>query len=803
MEEKYVSGILNGELEIMFKNYVKTTFRNFKKYKLYTIINLCSLCIGITSSFLVYKYVSFELSYDRFFSNADQIYRLEHYSQLGGNLNNRYANINQYINPGYLNSIHGIVNQTRFALLPTVFVETDQKRIPEPDFWVADSSFFSTFSFSFVSGNRNTALSEPNSLVITEQIARKYFGTSNESLGKRLTVTFQNESIDVTVTGIVENIPSNSHLQFDGIASGSLYSGLFQRNLSEAYLGYNYLRLEEGQGPTEIETLFIENSKNTHPEAIDFRLRPLTDIHLYSSARYEISPNSDIRYLYFFIAMAVILLVIASINFTSLATAQNLQRYKEAGIRKVLGANKSQLAGQFLFEAVTLSLIVTAGAVLLIYSILPHFNNLTGIPFPLSDFLNLSSASLLLLVSIMIGVFAGFYPAVLLSAFQPVKTLKGITPSGKKGASLWQTIVVIQFASTIAMIVCTATIYRQLNFIQTKNLGFEKERIVTFYNTMGPEFAPLKSRLASIPGVQNVSMSSFIPGVSRTGGTSMIQAPGIADTLTFNWISVDFDYFDTYDIAVQQGRAFSEDYGTDSTQAFMLNEAAVKALGWESPLGREVTALARTGTVIGVTDNFNFLSLHEEFSPIIFAVDKSLYFNFSVRLSPTTNISETIAQIQDTWQTHLPNTPFEYHFVDDQFDLLYKKEQRLGTLFGILTPLALFIACLGLFSLSSFMTAKKRKEIGIRKVHGASLFDILLSFYGKYGKLITLASIIAIPASVFFLVNWLQNFAFRISLPYDVFVLGIMTTLGIALLTVSYESIKAALSNPVESLKSE
>lgn len=787
----------------MFRNYLKTTFRNFKKYKLYTIINVCSLCIGITVSFLVYKYVSHEFSYDRFFRNAGQIYRLEHYSQLGGGLNNRYANINQYINPGYLNSIPGIVNQTRFALLPNVFVETDQKRIAEPDFWVADSSFFSTFSFPFINGNKETALSEPNNLVITKEIAQKYFETSDKALGKVVTVTFQNASVDVTVTGIVENVPSNSHLQFDGIASSSLYSGLFQRDLSEAYLGYNYLQLEEGRNPAEIETLFIENSKTTHPSAIDFRLQPLTDIHLYSSARGEISANSDIRYIYFFIAATVILLVIASINFTSLAAAQNLQRYKEAGIRKVLGANRGQLAGQYLFETVTLSLVVTAGAVLVIYLILPHFNNLTGIPFPLSDFINPGSVSLLLLVSIMVGVFAGFYPAVLLSAFQPVQTLKGIAPSGKKGASLWQTIVVAQFASTIAMIIFTAAIYRQLNFMQTKNLGFEKERIVTFYNTLGPEFAPLKSRLAGIPGVQSVSVSSYIPGVSRTGGTAMVQAPGIDDTLTFNWISVDFDYFDTYGIGIKQGRAFSENYGADSTQAFMLNEAAVKALGWESPLGREVTALAKMGTVIGVTDNFNFLSLHEEISPIIFLMDKSLYFNFSVRLSPTATISETVAQIQDTWQTLLPNIPFEYHFVDDQFDQLYKQEQRLGTLFGILTPLALFIACLGLFSLSSFMATKKRKEIGIRKVHGASLSDILISFYGKYGKLFVLAGIIAVPASVYFLTNWLQNFAFRISFPFDLFALGIAAALIITIITVSYESIRAALSNPVESLKSE
>jgi len=787
----------------MFKNYLKTTLRNFKKFKLYTVINLFSLCIGLSVSFLVYKYVSFELSYDRFFSKAEQIYRLEHYSQLGGNLNNRYANINQHVNPGYLASIPGIVNQTRFALLPTVFIETEQKRIAESDFWVADSSFFSVFNFSFVRGNSNTALSESNSLIITEKIAKKYFGDSSQALGRRLRITFQNSNVDATVTGVIENIPPNSHLRFDGIGSANLYEGLFQRNLSEAYRAYNYLQLEEGQNPAEIEELLSENSKKTHLQAIDYSLQPLTDIHLYSSARYEISPNSDIRYIYFFILFAGIILIISAVNFTNLATAQNLQRYKEAGIRKVLGANRIQLIGQFLFEAIILSILVTSTVFLVTYFILPHFNSLTGISFSFSDVLNFNSLLLLLFVSTTVSILAAIYPAFLLSAFQPVNTLKGITPSGRKGASIWRTIVVIQFTTTIAMIVCSATVYRQLNFIQSKNLGFEKEHIVTFYNPLGTEFASLKSRLASIPGVQSVSISSYIPGVSRTGGTATVKATGIPDTLTFNWISVDYDYFDTYGISVKQGRTFSEQYGTDSTKAFMLNEAAVKALGWKSPLGREITALARTGTVIGVIEDFNYLSLHKEVTPIVFVIDKNLYFNFSVRFFPKKDVSETIAKIQDTWKTVLPNTPLEYHFVDEQFESLYKQEQRLGTVFGILTPLVFFIACLGLFSLSSFTAAKKRKEIGIRKVHGASMIEILFSFYAKYGKLIVLAGIIAIPVSAYFLINWLDNFAFRISFPIDLFVLAFVTTIIVAVITVSYESIKIVVLNPVESLKNE
>lgn len=787
----------------MFLNYLKTTFRNFKKYKLYTIINLCSLCIGITGSFLVYEYVSYELSYDRFFKNADQIYRLEFVSPMDESFNNRYANLNQAINPGELNEIPGIANQTRFAILPTVYVENNQEKIPESGFWVADSSFFSIFSFISLHGDRNRALSEPNSIVLTKETAEKYFGSANKAVGKTLTLSYQKASEEVTVTGIVENAPSNSHLQFDGIASKSLHSGLFQTELSSAYRGYNYLQLEKSQDPKELENRLTKRSETIHPYTVNYKLQPLTDIHLHSSAQNDIGPNSDIRYIYLFTIIAGILLIIAAINFTSLATAQSLHRYKEAGIRKVLGANKGKLIGQFLLEPILLSLLVVTIVYLVIYVILPEFNTLIGVRFTFSDFLNRSSLSLILSVSLFVGILAGIYPAILLSAFQPVKTLKGVAPSGKKGASIWKMIVVVQFASSIGLIICALTIHRQLNFIQNKNLGFEKERIVTLYNPLGEKSALLKSRLEGIPGVESVTTSSYIPGVSKTGGTVLIPAAGATDTLTFSWTSVDFDYFNTYDISIHEGRAFSENYGTDSTQAFMLNEAAVSALGWHSPIGKEFTAFGRTGSVIGVTDNFNYLSLHQEIKPILFFMDKSLYFNFSIRLSPTTDIPGTLSLIQDTWQTYLPNTPFEYHFLDDQFDALYKVEQRQGTFFAVLTPLALLIACLGLFSLSSFMAAKKRKEIGIRKVHGASLADILISFYGKYGVLITLASIIAIPVSSWFIINWLQSFAFKISFPFDLFAAGIALTLIVAITTVSYESIKASLANPVESLKSE
>lgn len=782
----------------MIQNYLKTAFRNFQKNKVHCFINLTSLCIGITCAIFIYTYVKHELSYDRFFKKADQIYRMEYKA---GFSSVRYASINQYVNPGSLSSIPGVENQVRFAPLSNVFVEANGKRMIESDFWAADSTFFILFDFPLPEGNKNSAFAQPNSIVITQKTAQKYFG-NQKVIGKTLIATFQNNSITLTVTGVAD-VPSNTHLQFGAVVSGSILEELYDMKLSDIYTAYNYLLLGKGQDPAEIEKRLSELSKKTRPEAIDYRLKPITDIHLYSSARGEIGHNSDIRYVYFFSAIAVVLLIIAGINFTSLATAQALQRYKEAGIRKTLGARKGQLIGQFLVEAVILSLMATAVGTLVIYYVLPSFNTLTGYHFIFSDFFDPASIPIVGLASVGIGLLAGIYPAILLSAFQPVKTLKGITPSGKKGAAVWKSIVIIQFAASVAMIICTVTIYRQLTYIQTKNLGFERDRIITVINLLGEHYAPLKSRLKMLAGVENVSASSYIPGVSKTSGTALVQKTNSSDSLTFNWISVDYDYFDTYGIDIVEGRAFSRNFGTDSTQAFMINREAVRILGWEFPIGKQVKAFNKKGTIVGITENFNFLSLHQTIPPIIFAMDNSLIFNVSIKLTPESNIPATVAQIKNSWNELLPNTPFDYSFVNEQFDALYKADQRMGTVFILFASLAILIACLGLFSLSSFIATKKRKEVSIRKILGATISSILLSFYKNYGKLVITACLIAVPVPYFFLKNWLQQFAFKTAISFWVFLIAVVAVLCIALVTVSYESIKTAISNPVDTLKNE
>lgn len=786
----------------MLRNYLKTAFRNFRKNKVHSLINLLSLCIGFTCCILIYTYVSHELSYGDFLKKYEQIYRIESTVHNNNQLATRYANLNGTSNPGQITSIPGIKNQSRFTPLPSIYVQVNDKKIVESNFLVSDQQFLSLFSFPLIKGNRKSALDNPNSIVISKETAQKYFG-NQRALGKTLTLSLRGKKKDVKVTGILAEIPTNSHLQFDAVASRSVAKALLNTKLADRFAGYNYIRIGKNQAPNDIEQQLIKHSETTNSRPIEYRLQPLTDIHLHSSDRYELSTNSNIRYIYFLTAIGVILLIIAGINFASLSTSQALNRYTEAGIRKVLGAQKGQLIAQFLFETIFLTLVAFLLSYLVIFLILPSFNSLTNIPFLFSDFLNLQSFSIFLLVSIAIGIIVALYPAVVLSAFKPVKTLKGIAPSGKKGSTLWKSIVVVQFTASIAMIICTITIYNQLSYIQDKNLGFQKERIITFNNTLGSNYSSLKSRLKDTPGVQQVTMSSFVPGINKTSGTAQIQPKGRSDTLVFNWTAVDYNFFETYDIGFEKGRSFSREYGTDSTQAFILNKAAVKTLGWQSPIGKEFEAFRRQGKVIGVVKNINFLSLYQQYTPMVFLVRPDLYFNFSVRLAPDADIPKTTSQIRTSWKNISPDTPFQYSFVDTEFDQLYKAEQRMGSFFGILSGLALFIACLGLFSLSSFMATRKRKEIGIRKVLGASTTKVLASFYQKYLKLICIASLIAVPISYYLMSDWLQNFAFKVSLSWWIFLLAILSSTTVALIAVSYESIRAALANPIHALKTE
>lgn len=787
----------------MFRTYFKTTWRNLKKHKLHNGINLAGLCIALTCALFIFVYVHHQLSYEKFFKQADQIYRLEYKGGFTGEKKMLYANINSAVNPGPLKSISGVKRQTRFAASQQVplFVKANHKKLAVSKIWYADSSFFKVFSFHFIAGDRKTALTQPNSVVLSQQTAQKFFGHSR-AVGHTLTILSGQKQIPLIVRGVVK-VPSNTHLQFHAVTSKAVYKDLYGISLSKVYWAYNYLKLKKGQDPVRIAKEISSMTKRPSGSKINYRLEPISRIHLYSHARGELSPNSNIRYIYFLSVIAFILLIIAGINFMSLATAQNLQRYKEASIRKVLGAYRRQLTGQYLAETAGISLIALVISYIIVYFLLPAFNDFAGASLPFSSFLTPLTLIVFIGGTIILGILAGLYPAVLFSSFRPTRMLKSLGTSGKGGALLWKSIVVIQFAISIAMIICTLTITRQMHYIQQKDLGFNKSNIITFPNYFGgTHYKTFESRIRKLGGVKNVTVSSYIPGTSRTSGTTLVTVPGQKDSLTFYWISTDYNYLKTYGIKLKKGRFFSPEHATDSTQAFVINEAAVKVLHLKTPLGTTITAGNRKGSIIGITKDFNFLSLYQKIPPIVFWMNKHLYFKFSVKLAKGRNLSATISSIEHVFHSVLPNTPFIYQFVDQQYDALYRTDRQMGNIFGTFAVLSLFISCLGLFSLSSFMATRKTKEIGIRKVFGASMQNILSSFYKTYSLLVGIACLFAVPVSYIFLSKWLANYAYRIGMPVWTFAASIAAALIIAWSAVSVESVKASLADPVDSLRS-
>lgn len=788
----------------MFRTYLKTTWRNLKKNKLHSVINLLGLGVALTCALFIFVYVHHQLSYDEFFNQSDQIYRLERRTTLSNQSKTPlWAVLGGPYNPGSLKSISGIVNETRFVASLSPFVRANGKKISETNVWAADSLFFNIFNFPVVSGHPKTALNYSSSVVLSKQLAQKYFGGQNV-LGQTMSLSFEQKKIPVTVRGVV-NVPANTHLQFNAVVSKNVYKDLYGTSLSKSSGGYNYIKLSKGQNPLKIAKEITADNRKLN-SSTTYHFEPITRIHLYSHARHEIGANSHVRYIYFLSVIAFILVIIAGINFTSLATAQNLRRYKEAGIRKVLGAYRRQLTGQFLTETVGTSLVALAISYMLAYLLLPVFNDFAGASLPFSSFLTPLPLMVFIGGTIILGILAGLYPAMLLSSFQPTRTLKGPASSGKKGASLWKSIVVAQFALSIAMIICTLTITRQMHYVQHKDLGFNKSRIITFPNFIGPtRYKAFEARVKQLKGVKNITVSTYTTGTSEASSTTLAFRTGRTDSSTVHWISTDYNYLATYGIKLKKGRFFSPSHPTDTTQAVVLNEAAVRALHLKSPLGKQIEVAGFGGKrkIIGITQNFNFLSLYQKIPPVTFIMFNRAFFNFSVKLAPHYPPSAAIAQIKQVWQSMIPNVTFQYKFIDQQFNALYKTDRMMGKVFGLFAILALFISCLGLFSLSSFMAARKTKEIGIRKVLGASISNILFSFYKRYGLLVGIACLIAIPASYIFLSGWLQNYAYRIGMPAWIFLIAVVATLFIALSAVSFESIKASLADPVDSLRSE
>jgi len=803
----------------MFNNHLKIARRNLFKHKAYSFINIAGLAVGLACCLLISLYVKDELSYDRYHAKADRIFKVVMNARTPER-ESQFALTPAPLAEALVRDFPEVETATRlFTFFGEGLVKYGEKRFNEPRLYFGDSTFFDVFSIPLLSGDAKTALARPAMVVLSETAAHRYFG-SEKPLGKTITV---NNDFDLQVSGVMSDIPANTHFHCDFLIS--LASARMSRNPS--FISNNnfhtYLVLRDGASPQALEVKFLAAIKKYAAAQIAARfgqtfeerlaagyetkwsLLPITDIHLHSQREYEIEPNGNIMTVYLFSAIAVIVLLIACVNFMNLATARSAGRAKEIGIRKVAGSNRAQLLRQFLTEAILLSLLGLLAAIVLVELFLPIFNGLAGKQIQTAFFEKPGSVVVLLGLALLVGLLAGSYPAFVLSALRPALVLKSASPVSKSGAWIRRGLVVFQFAISVALIAGTLIVHNQLDFIVNRRLGFDKEQVLVIKraSALGRQRETFKQRLLQNPGVINAATSTTLPG--KLYGRSTYRALGapVESPYAMHEMYVDEDFLPTLAITLNTGRNFSRDFATD-TSAVLLNEAAVKLFGLANPLGQILTQPGDSlwrATVIGVVNDFHFESLHKPIQPLV-VLHQPFYQYLSIRLRPE-NLAATVQAVESLWREFVPQQPFEFSFLDQDFDALYRAEERTGKIFGLFAALAIFIACLGQFGLASYTIQKRTKEIGVRKVLGASATSIVGLLSKEFVKLVVIAMLIATPMAYYIMSRWLQDFAYRVTIGWQVFALAGALALVIALLTVSVQSIKAALANPAEALRYE
>ncbi|RMD93019.1 MAG: FtsX-like permease family protein, partial [Calditrichaeota bacterium] len=701
----------------MFKNQFKIAIRNLLKNKIYTIINITGLAIGMASSILIFLFVLDELSYDRYHKNAERIYRIVEESQAYGKLIS-LPQMQAPMGPALVATFPEVENAVRlFPVRSTVLVRYGEKSFNEEGLLYADSTIFDIFTFPILSGDPGAALRDPNTVVITRKMAKKIFGHESP-IGEQLTI---GKDETYTVTNVVEDVPQNSHFTFNFLLplvnvskiTGDPLNSWFRMS---AY--FTYLLLADGASARQIEEklpdFIVRNLGEEYARRSHFFLQPLTSIHLHSHLDSELAPNSDIRYVYLFSAIAFLILLIACINFMNLATARTATREREVGMRKALGAHRGQLFRQFFGESLLMTCLGFLLAIALVELILPTFNTLVN------KSLTLGSNTLshfwlgLLTIVLFVSIVAGGYPAAYLSRFQPVNILKGGSTFGVKSSGtvkFRQILVNVQFTVSIALIIATLIIFKQLEFIQNKNLGFHKEQVVVIHllESVEGKHNVIKNALLQHPNVLQVAMSSTVPG--KKPMQAVVEVEGFSQNLFMNSIAVDYDFIKTLGIELVAGRDFSREIATDAEEAFIVNEAAVRKFGWKSPVGKKIKWINKQGKVIGVVRDFHYMSLHEKIEPLVLHIWPGFFPYLLVRVS-TVNLSGTLEFLKSKLQEILPHVPITYSFLDEDFARLYTAEQRLAKIFSYFSILAIFISCLGLFGLAAYAAERRTKEIG-------------------------------------------------------------------------------------------
>jgi putative ABC transport system permease protein len=794
---------------IMLRNYFKITVRTFKKSKVYSFINISGLAVGMACCILILLWVKDELSFDRFHENADVIYRVtDRYPDSSAGY--RSTAVSAWPLAEALKSdFPEIVESARLRILTHRLISYKDKKFYENDIVAVDPSFLKMFSFPLVKGDIATALIEPHTILITEETAARYFGTG-DPIGKVLTY---NNNFDFKVIGVLKNVPRNSHIRFDFLVP--FESTLRALGWTDSWWSDNYttyVQLAENASFQHISDKVYDYKKKIYSESrTKLILQPLTDIHLrsnYSIDLYGSTENKSI-YVYAFSAIALLVLLIACINFMNLSTARSEKRSKEVGLRKVVGASRRHIVAQFYGESLFMTMVSFVAAVFLVYLLLPAFNNLSGKMLALDSVKEPVFLLGLFGIMLLTGLVSGSYPALVLSSFKPVDSIKstGLTFSSKSGKSLFRrSLVVVQFTLSIMLIVGTIIVYRQTHYMLNKELGYEKESMIYFRKraNVRNQYDAFKSELLRDANITGVTASSDIPTytVHSTGAFSW-EGKDPETRLSIHQFSVDHDYIKIFNMNIIAGRDFSREFRVDdSTQSFIVNETAVQAMGLEDPVGSKFRLWKYEGQIVGVVEDFHYKSLQKEIEPLVLRIDPGWDSYVFVKFK-SEQTKEAIASVQRVYNAFNPGFPLEYTFLDEAVERLYDSEQKTKTIFNYFTLIALFISCLGLYGLVAHMAQQKTKEIGIRKVLGASIIHIVTNLSKEFILLVCMANAIAWPLAYYFMNKWLKNFAYRTSMGLWIFILSALAAIVIALLTVSYQSIKAATANPVDSLRYE
>ena len=819
---------LQSTISYMLRNYFKIAIRNLLKRKVYSLINILGLATGMAVCLLILQFIKSELGYDKFHEKADRIYRIALERKYPGRASS-YAIIPSSIGEGIQKEYPEVQECTRvFANGGNTFIRIGERIFEEKRVFFADSNFFRVFSANIIEGNPAEVLNKPKSVVLNETTAKKYFGSASAAMNKVLELDGGNTWI---VSGVMKDWPEQSHMLFDLLVSTTTFGPIQPNYIS--FSANTYLLLKPSADPVKLEAkfpAFIEKYVAGPVEqnfGVPFKqfqaagngyhyyLQPITKIHLTSNLEAELRPNGSIKVIYVFSVIAIFILALACINFVNLSTARSVERAKEVGIRKTFGSEKGSLIRQFLFESLMISFFSLVLAIGLIWLILPFFDKLANKSLAIADFFHYPEVLFMPAFALFVGLVAGIYPAFVLSSFKPITVLKGKFTSNHRGLVLRNGLVIFQFAISVFLIVSTLIVNKQLQYVLGEKLGFKKDHIVVIERTdlLDKQWNAFRDELKKVRGVENVSGTTAMPGQPNFFGVSF-SIPGGKEPMTGRGVIIDEEYGSSLNLELTKGRFFSKEFGSDSL-ALVLNEKAVADLGLKDPIGAQLTTkdeqfMSREGTplmytIVGVVKDFHFQSLHQQIAPLVFINKGRFPFpppNTAVRLQAT-EFGAGLNAMENVWKKFVKEKPFHFQFLDQQLAEQYNAEQTTRKVFTAFSIMAIFIACIGLLGLATYATQQRIREISIRKVLGASVSQIIQMLSKDFLKLVVVASVIAFPFAWWAMHVWLQDFVYRIDINPWVFALSALGVLIIALLTISFQAIKAALTSPVKSLRSE